>query len=158
MKFRIYSDGLGLTKMIAGTALLALAVLNSSDVLAYKYYTCGGNPIKWNNNSTVMHIDPVTIGTDGIWNQRLINAMEHWNNVQGANFTFAAAQGTGGYSHSNSINEIYFSGPGDNNGALAWAHVRRKCSGIVEADITFNNTRTWSPSVYQYHLSTGQKF
>jgi len=159
MKLRIHSDGLGLTKMIASTALLALGALNSADVLAYTYSTCDGNPIKWNNNSAVMYIDPVTIGTDSIWNQRLINAMEHWNNVQGSRFVFAAAQGTGGYSHGNNANEVYFSGPDDNDGdALAVTHRRMKCewffgwkSRIVEADISFNNAYTWSPSVYQYN-------
>ena len=49
MKLRIHSNDLGLTKMIAGTVLLALGALNSSDVLAYRYYTCEGNPIKWNS-------------------------------------------------------------------------------------------------------------
>ena len=159
MKLRIHSNNLGLTKMIAGTVLLALGALNSSNVLAYRYYTCEGNPIKWNNNSTVMYIDPVTIGTDGIWNQRLINAMERWNNVQGSKFVFTAAQGTGGYSHGNGINEIYFSGPDDNDGdALAVTHSRLKCYWSfgwkyhwVEADISFNDAYTWSPSVYQYN-------
>lgn len=157
-----------LSRLLLGSlVLLALGVTGSSKAYAYGWRTCDNNPIIWSNHWTNMSINTVSFPVGSVWDAQLQDAMWHWNNVKGSDFQYFFLRDTDGtFSHGDGVNEVYFSGPDDNDtSALAVTHTRYHCYwlfgwqyGIDETDISFNTAYSWSLSPYDYGNPTGSPY
>lgn len=168
MELSAHHSGAGTARRaLAAAALLALGGLISPEARAYGWRTCDGNPIIWNSHWTNMYISTTSYPAGSVWDTRLQNAMWHWNNVKGSDFQFFVGRDTdGSHSHGNGVNEVYLSGPDDNdNTALAVTHSRYHCYwlfgwnyGLDETDISFNSIYAWNTGAYSYGSPTGSPY
>ena len=157
----------GLVRLLGAIGVASWLAFSSATAHAYTYRTCEGNRIRWNSGWTNMYLNTTSIPVGSAWDARLQNAMWHWNNVKGAGFNYYVKRDTDGtISHSNGVNEVYFtSSATDVGSALAVTKSRSTCYwlfgwqyGLVEADIAFNSTLSWSTGAYSYAASQGPPF
>lgn len=168
MKRVIQGYAAGLMRLCIGAALLSvMAGFLGAKAFAFGWDTCEGSVLRWNSGWTNMYVNTNSFPSSSVWDNRLQNAMWHWNNVKGSSFTFYVGYDTDGtYSHGNGVNEVYASGAADNdNGALAVTHTRYHCYwlfgwqyGIDETDISFNTDYLWNTGAYSYGNPDGSPY
>ena len=138
--------------------IAAILAVMAGSAQATSWSTCSGNNIRWNQGWTNMYINTTSFPAGSVWDARLQNAMWHWNNVKGSRFNFYVGRDTDGtYSHSNGVNEIFFSSA-DAGSALAVTSKRSHCYwlfgwnyGIDETDIAFNTSLSWNVGPLNYN-------
>jgi hypothetical protein len=156
-----------LSKLAVAAAILALAVVGPAggSALAYSWTTCSGNAIVWNSGWTAMYISTTSFPAGSSWDTRLQNAMWHWNNVKGSDWTFYVGRDTDGtHNNSNGRNEVYLES-GLGSSTLAVTYTRYHCYwlfgywyGIDETDIGFNVSKSWNTGDYSYSTPTGSPY
>jgi hypothetical protein len=153
------------------SAVLVCANLSLNDAKAYEYLTCddGDDPITWSEECpgcAVMSINPISFPPgSATWN-RLIEAMDAWNDVQGSTFDFIAQPDI--YSNTvslgNDVNEVYLSGIDGPGGTLAITHrLYNSClpfddADLKEADVEFDVDENWQTGDWFYNLELDKPF
>ena len=130
---------------------LLLCLAGGSPAAAYSYRTCDGRPVKWNANRTTMAISTTSFPAGTIWDQRLQNAMWHWNDAR-SRFRFYVSRDTDGtHATGNGVNEVAL-GEVDGAEVLAVTRTRLTCYdpllgglqyGLTETDIVFRADIPW---------------
>jgi hypothetical protein len=137
------------------SAVLVCANLSLNDAKAYEYLACddGDDPISWSEECSacaVMYINTSSFSAGGAsWN-RLFEAMDAWNNVEGSTFDFLALPySSNTVTHGNDVNEVYLSGIDGPGGTLAITHrIYNSClplddADMKEADVEFDVDENW---------------
>lgn len=141
-------------------AVFWLLLGHAPAAFGYSWSTCDGSRLKWNSARANMYVSTTSFPVSSPWDQRLQNAMWHWNNVKNSSFNFYVGRDTDTtYSHSNRVNEVALGNIDGPGGVLARTSYRRHCYwapfsgwefGYDEADVVFDVAERWSTSSLSY--------
>jgi hypothetical protein len=145
------------------SAVLVCANLSLNDAKAYEYLACddGDDPISWSEECSAcafMWINTASFSPGGAsWN-RLVEAMDAWNNVEGSTFDFLALPyNSSTVTHGNDMSEVYFSGIDGPGNTLAITHrIYNSClplddADMKEADVEFDMEEDWQTSAQWFY-------
>src|SRR5262245_66253692 len=100
-----------------------------------------------------MYISTTSFPVGSVADQRLQNAMWHWNNVNGSRFDFSVGRDSDGDHGHNGVNEVLAAGVDGPNDTLAVTTTWKHCDwvpfqgwqfGIDETDVVFDAAESWT--------------